>query len=104
MLPDEFDVLSWREILLVIRADGDVSREAWRQVATISTFIYNYSREHKRGFTLKKPRHFFPNLYRKIMSNFNKRYQAALDQEAEYLAQVEKKAQRLAREAEENVK
>ncbi len=95
MLPEDFDILSFREILLVIRAEGDLQREAWRRAATVSTFVYNYSKDRKRGFTPKRPQFFFPHLYKSVSDNFEKRYQAAIDQEAIYLAQVAKKAARL---------
>lgn len=101
MLPEDFDVLSFREILLVIRADGDVNRESWRRAATISTFMYNYGTQKKRGFAPKHPRFFFPHLFKRIIENFEKRYQAAVEQEAVYLEQVAKKAARLEREKSE---
>ncbi len=101
MLPKEFDILSFREVLLVIRAEGDLQREAWRRAATISTFVYNYSKERKRGFTPKHPRYFFPHLFKRIIENFERRYQAAVEQEAIYLEQVAKKAERLEREENE---
>ena len=101
MLPEQFDVLSWREILLVIRATDDVNREEWRRAATISTFVYNYAPRRKRSFLPRLPSQIFPGLFGRLISNYNKRMDAAIEQEKWFLEQVERKAQRLALEAEQ---
>ena len=105
MLPEEFDLLSFREILLVIRADDDREKEAWRRTATLSTYMYNYGREHGKGWRNLEAYELFPGLYnRKTLRDpetAEQAMEAAIRQEGEFIAMVEKKQARLAREAAE---
>lgn len=99
MLPGQFDHLTFREILLVIRADDDREKAEWKQTAVICTFIFNYSTQKKKGTLPKQPGQLFPKLYGHHMRGFMRRYQQALDQEAIYLGQLKAKQERLEREA-----
>ena len=105
MLPEEFDLLSFREILLVIRADDDREKEAWRRTATLSTYMYNYGREHGKGWRNLEAYELFPGLYnRKTLrepETADQAMEAAIRREGEFIAMVEKKQARLAREAAE---
>lgn len=86
MLPAEFDRLSFREILLVIRADDDLQKWAWQRAATISTYIRNYAGQKGKGFRMKQPADLFPRLFNR--KPFKQRWDEALAQEERYLAQL----------------
>lgn len=105
MLPEQFDLLSFREILLVIRADDDREKEAWRRIATVSTYVYNFGREHGKGWRNLEPYELFPGLYNKPTLRDPETAEQAMERanqrEAEFLAMIEKKQARLAREAAE---
>jgi hypothetical protein len=105
MLPEQFDLLSFREILLVIRAEDDREKEAWRRTATLSTYVYNYGREHGKGWRNLEAYELFPGLYNRPTLSDPERADEAMEEanrrEGEFIAMIEKKQARLAREAAE---
>ena len=100
MLPEQFDVLSFREILLVIQADDDHDLAEWQRAAFICTYVRNWSPNIRKGHQ-KQPEELFPELFdrRKMIEDPEIRMQRSLEREAEFLAMVAKKEARLEREA-----
>jgi len=101
MLPEQFDQLSFREILLVIQSDDDRDRADWQRIAFTCTYIMNWSPNRKGR--QKSPEEAFPELFkkRKMISNPNELMEASLARESEYLAALAKKEARLKLEAEQ---
>ena len=95
MLPLDFDGLSFREILLVIRATEDVARDAWKRAATISAFVFNSV--PRKGSRAKSPADLFPDLFErsvKRLADFEAHWQQAMQTEERYLRLVERSRKR----------
>ena len=87
MKPVEFDRLSFREIMLAIRAADDVDKEAWRRTATVCTYVYNHGGTRGKGFKFKTVQALFPKLYGgRTMLDFEEKLARAREQERKYLA------------------
>lgn len=101
MTPAEFDYLSWREMMLVLRSHSDTEVENWRRAVTVATAIFNESPRRPRRHIPKQPDQLYPGLYPKSPASFQDKMDAAIEQEEAYMAAVRKKEERLARQAKE---